>query len=94
MAAAFIRAYRKTRAYLNDTPAAEIARAEKPYFPDIDEAVLTDCIATYQQLGCWTRHIDITPAAFEATLDIFEHNGIIKQRYAYDQVCVAPPAGN
>ncbi len=44
MAAAFIRAYRKTRAYMNETPAAEIARAEKDYFPDIDEAVLADCI--------------------------------------------------
>jgi len=93
MAASFVRAYRKTRAYLNTTPAAEIARAEKPYFPDIDEAVLADCIATYQQLGCWTPHIEITPAAFEATLDIFEYNGIISERYAYDQVCVAPPVG-
>ncbi len=92
MAAAFTRAYKKTRAYMNETPAAEIARAEKPYFPAIDEEVLARCIASYQQLGCWTRHVEITPAAYEATLDIFEYNGIIKQRYAYDQVCAAPPA--
>jgi NitT/TauT family transport system substrate-binding protein len=90
MAAAFIRAYRKTRAYMNETPAAEIARAEKPFFPDIDEVVLADCIATYQQLGCWTPHIEITPAAFEASLDIFAYNGIITERYAYDQICVVP----
>mgnify|MGYP006200616461 CR=1 FL=1 len=37
MAKAFTRAYRKTRRYMNETPAAEIARAQKPYFPDIDE---------------------------------------------------------
>ncbi|MDA1100448.1 MAG: hypothetical protein O2967_15835 [Proteobacteria bacterium] len=92
MAVSFIRAYRKTRAYLNNTPAAAIARAEKPYFPDTDEAVLARCIATYQQLGCWTPHVEITPAAFEATLDIFQYNGLINQRYAYDQICVAPPA--
>ena len=30
MARAFMRAYRKTRRYMNDTPAADIARAEKP----------------------------------------------------------------
>jgi hypothetical protein len=36
--------------------------------------------------------VEITPAAYEATLDIFEYNGIIMQRYAYDQVCAAPPA--
>ena len=93
MAAAFVRAYRKTRVYMNETPAAEIARAEKPYFPDIDEAVLADCIATYQQLGCWTPHIEITRPAYEATLDIFAYNGLIEERYAYEQVCAAPPSG-
>jgi len=93
MAKAFMRAYRKTRAYMNETPAVEIARAEKPYFPDIDEAVLADCIATYQGLGCWTPHVEITRAAYEKTLDVFEYNGLVKQRYPYEQVCTAPPAG-
>ena len=65
MAKAFMRAYRKTRVYMNETPAAEIAKAEKPYFPDIDEDVLADCIATYQKLGCWTPHVEITRAAYE-----------------------------
>jgi len=92
MAKAFMRAYRKTRVYMNETPAAEIAKAEKPYFPKIDEAVLADCIATYQQLGCWTPHAEITKPAYEVTLDVFEYNGLIKQRYAYEQVCSAPPA--
>lgn len=91
MARAFTRAYRKTRVYMNEAPAAEIARAEKPYFPNIDEKVLADCIATYQRLGCWTPHVDITPAAYEKTLDIFEFNGLLKQRYRYDQVCASPP---
>jgi NitT/TauT family transport system substrate-binding protein len=94
MAAAFIRAYKKTRAYMNETPAAEIARAEKPYFPDNDGSVLADCIAAYQRLGCWTPHVEITPEAFEATLDIYQYNGLIKERFAYEQVCVIPPAGN
>jgi len=92
MAKAFMRAYKKTRAYMNETPAAEIAKAEKPYFPEIDERVLADCIATYQRLGCWTPHVEITPAAYERTLDVFEFNGLLKQRYRYEQVCAAPPA--
>ena len=92
MARAFMRAYRKTRVYMNETPAAEIARAEKPYFPNTDEKVLADCIATYQKLGCWTPHVEITQAAFEKTLDVYEYNGLIKQRYRYDQVCALPPA--
>ncbi len=92
MAKAFMRAYRKTRAYMNDTPAAAIAKAEKPYFPDTDERVLADCIATYQHLGCWTRHAEITQAAYEKTLDVYEYNGLLKRRYAYDEVCSLPPA--
>jgi len=92
MAKAFMRAYKNTRIYMNETPAAEIARAERPYFPDIDEHVLADCIATYQQLGCWTPHVEITHAAYEKTLDVFEYVGLLQQRYSYEQVCVAPPA--
>lgn len=94
MAKAFVRAYAKTRLYMNETPAAEIAKAEKPYFPDIDEQVLADCIATYQQLGCWTPHVEITRPAFEVTLDVFEYNGLLNNRYRYEQVCVRPPAIN
>lgn len=91
MAKAFMRAYKKTRVYMNEAPATEIAKAEKEYFPDIDEDVLADCIATYQKLGCWTPHVEITRAAYEKTLDIFEYNGLLKQRYRYEQVCTAPP---
>jgi NitT/TauT family transport system substrate-binding protein len=91
MARAFMRAYRKTRIYMNETLAPAIARAEKPYFPAIDEDVLANCIATYQRLGCWTPHVEITPAAYERTQDVFEHVGLLKQRYRYEQVCAAPP---
>lgn len=92
MAKAFMRAYKKTRAYMNETPATEIAKAEKQYFPDTDESVLADCIATYQQLGCWTSHAEITRAAYERTLDVFEYNGLLRERYRYEQVCTEPPA--
>lgn len=92
MAKAFMRAYKKTRIYMNEASATEIAKAEASYFPQIDEAVLADCIGTYQKLGNWTPHVEITQAAFEATLDIFEYNGLLKERYAYDQICSLPPS--
>jgi NitT/TauT family transport system substrate-binding protein len=92
MAKAFTRAYRKTRRYMLETPAAQIAKAEKPFFPKIDEAVLAECIGAYQKLGCWTPHVEITRPAYERTLDIFEFNGQLKARYAYEQVCAEPPA--
>jgi NitT/TauT family transport system substrate-binding protein len=92
MARAFMRAYRKTRRYMNEAPAGEIAKAEQPYFPKIGAQVLADCIATYQKLGCWTPHVEITPPAYEKTLDVFEYNGQLKRRYRYEEVCTAPPA--
>lgn len=91
MAKAFMRAYRKARAWLIETPAAEVARVEASYFKDIDSAVLTETIATYQKLGNWSPHVEITRPAFEATLDIFQHAGLITKRHAYDDVVAQPP---
>ena len=53
-------------------PAIEIAKAEKSFFPSIDVDVLARCIAGYQQLSCWTSHVEITRPAFEVALDVFE----------------------
>ena len=92
MAKVFMRAYRKSRAWLIATPAAEVAKAEASYFKDIDQPVLTNTIATYQKLGNWTPHVEITRPAFEATLDIFQHAGLITKRHRYEDV-VAPPPG-
>lgn len=90
-AAAFTRAYARARAYMNEESAGEIAAAMKPFFPGIDEAVLADCIGTYQALGNWTPHVEITPGAYEAMLDIYQYAGGLKERYAYDRVCASPP---
>lgn len=92
MARAFMRAYRKARAYINEAPAAEIAAAEARYFPEIDEEVLVRSIDAYQKLGCWAPHVEITRAAYEVTMDVFEHVGVLTTRHPYDQVCAPPPA--
>jgi NitT/TauT family transport system substrate-binding protein len=93
MAKAFMRAYRKTRAYVTETPAAEIARAEQALFPDIDQGVLTETIAAYQGLGCWSPHVEITKAAYEATLDVFQHVGRITKRHPFEDAIAPPPEG-
>ena len=87
-----MRAYRKARAWLIATPAAEVAKAEAPFFKDIDLPVLTATIATYQKLGNWSPHVEITRPAFEATLDIFQHAGLITKRHKYEDVIAPPPA--
>jgi NitT/TauT family transport system substrate-binding protein len=92
MAKKFMRAYRKGRAWLLKTPAAEVAKKEASFFPGIDLKVLETTIATYQKLGNWTPHVEITRPAFEATLDIFQHAGKIKRRHRYEDA-IAPPPG-
>ena len=88
----FVRAYRKARSWLIATSAAEVAAAEADYFTDIHRDVLAQTIAAYQKLGCWTPHVDITRPAFEVTLDVFQHAGLITRRHKYDDVVVPPPA--
>jgi NitT/TauT family transport system substrate-binding protein len=88
----FTRAYRKARAWLIDTPARRIAEVEASFFPNIHRDVLTQTIATYQKLGCWTRHVEITRPAFEVTLDVFQHAGLITRRHKYEDVIAQPPA--
>jgi hypothetical protein len=51
--------------------------------------VLTTTIGTYQKLGCWTPHVEITRPAFEATLDVFQHAVLIRKRHRYEDVVVS-----
>ena len=93
MARRFMRAYRKARAWLLATPAADVAKAEASFFPEIHPAVLTATIGYYQKLGCWTPHVEITSPAFEVALDVFQHSGLITKRHRYEDVVASPPAG-
>jgi NitT/TauT family transport system substrate-binding protein len=88
----FTRAYRKARAWLLATPAAQVAGAEASFFPEIARPVLAATIAYYQKLGCWTPHVEITRPAFEVALDVFQHAGLITKRHRYEDVVAPPPA--
>jgi len=91
MARRFMRAYRKARGWLLATPAAKVAEAEASFFPEIDRAVLTATIGYYQELGCWSRHVEITRPAFEVALDVFQYSKLITKRHKYEDVVAAPP---
>ena len=93
MAKRFMRAYRKARTWIVNTPPATIAAAEASFFPEIDRAVLIATLTYYQKLGCWTPHVEITRPAFEVALDVFQHAGLITKRHAYEDVVAAPPDG-
>jgi NitT/TauT family transport system substrate-binding protein len=87
----FMRAYRKAREWVNTVSATEIARAEREFFPMVDQRALTATIAYYQQLGCWNPSVTISRATYEVTLDVFMHSQLITRRHPYEQVVVSPP---
>ncbi len=91
-AAAFMRAYRKACKTLLETPAAEIAAVETDFFPQIERQVLTDTIATYQKLGCWSENPEISRQSYDTLLDVFSHNGMIGKRHDYQAAIIPPPA--
>jgi NitT/TauT family transport system substrate-binding protein len=87
----FMRAYRKAREWVNTASAAEIARAEQEFFPQVDQHALTATIAYYQQLGCWNPSVTISRDTYEVALDVFQHSQLITRRHPYEQVVVSPP---
>lgn len=90
-AKAFMRAYRAARAFCIDSTADEVARTVSPHFEGISLGALTETISAYQALGCWTPHVEITEAAYDAALDVFENAGLISARHPYSEVVVPPP---
>lgn len=88
MARAFMRAYRKARLFIIESPAEKIAELEAGFFPKIDNQVLIDTIRTYQQLGCWSPEPEISEKAYEKLLDIFFYNKMITKRLPYNS-CIA-----
>jgi NitT/TauT family transport system substrate-binding protein len=86
-----MRAYRKAREWVNTASAAEVATAEREFFPEVDQRVLTTTIAYYQRLGCWNPPVTISRATYEVALDVFLHARLITRRHPYEQVVVPPP---
>ncbi|MBI3776270.1 MAG: ABC transporter substrate-binding protein [Gammaproteobacteria bacterium] len=93
MARAFMRAYQRARAFAHSAPAAEIAALETGagFFPGVDRDVLTRTVAAYQNLGCWSGDVTISPQSYENLLDVFLFSGLITRRHAYNLAVMAPP---
>ena len=90
MALTFLRAYKKSLAYVIAAPAVDIARQEieAGYFPSIEPDVLTRTIADYQSLGCWELDTAISKASYENLQDVFLYTEQISRRYDYDEVVI------
>jgi hypothetical protein len=53
--------------------------------------VLASSIRHYQAMGCWSGGIEISPALYEQSLNVFEAAGELKRRHPWDMVCADPP---
>ena len=78
----------RTRTYIANTPAEEIAATEISLFPNTNETVLMQCIKDYQTMGCWPAEMKITDSGYNAMLDIFEFDQKITQRHSYESICI------
>jgi NitT/TauT family transport system substrate-binding protein len=87
----FMTAYRQASQALLVTPAAEIAAVEAPFFANISVDVLTQTIAAYQRLGCWSADPCISESSYQKLLDVFLYNGMITQHHPYQAAIVPPP---
>jgi NitT/TauT family transport system substrate-binding protein len=90
-ARAFLRAYRRSRRWVQEATASEVAKKEASFFPGVSFAALTAAIGRYQKLGAWQGDIAIPRDLYEQALEVFWHGGAIRQRHPYEQVCVSPP---
>ncbi len=88
----FLRAYAKSRRWVNEAPAAEVAQRLLPLFPGVVPAALARAIEAYQRLGCWAGDLGIEPAHYEAALDVFLHSRLITRRHPYAAVVTPPDA--
>ncbi len=90
-AEAFMRAYRRAREFAIEMDSDEVASVVGRYFNETDRDALIKTVKSYQELGCWSPGVRISPESFDASLDVFLHSGYITKRHAYEQVVAQPP---
>jgi NitT/TauT family transport system substrate-binding protein len=90
-AATFMRAYRRAREFAIEMDPDEVASVIGRYFNEVDREALIKSVESYQELGCWSPGVRISPESFATTLDVFLLGGIITKRHKYERVVSAPP---
>jgi NitT/TauT family transport system substrate-binding protein len=83
----FLEAFREARNWVRSASPAEVARTEASFFPGYPEAALTSAIAAYQKIGCWEGGTEIPRDLYEQAVHVFQTEGAISRRYAYEEVC-------
>jgi NitT/TauT family transport system substrate-binding protein len=85
----FLEAFREARAWVQNTPPEEVAGAEMGYFKGHSKEALAAAIRRYQALGCWEGGLEIPQPLYEQALTVFQADGGLTSRPAYEEVCVS-----
>ena len=91
VAAAFTRAFEKGRTLAREEHPDVVARSVAPYLPGIDHGPLTEAISAYQAMGTWSGGIEIDPALYGRTVELFQRFGGLAVTPSYDDVVAAVP---
>jgi NitT/TauT family transport system substrate-binding protein len=84
---AMARATGKMLAWLYATPAEELAKAVKAFFPDVPEDILAASLRRYKDAGLWSRDIGMNQLGFMRLAQSLHSGGFISQMPRYDE-CV------
>ena len=79
------RAMAKAERWLADNDAEAVASLVKPWFEDMDPALLTAAVARYKNLGLWNRNPHLAQASFEWLRAACLSGGLITTGVSYEQ---------
>ena len=88
----FLRAFAQAKAWAHGAPAKDVAENVAPQFSDASPDAMVKAVQAYQRLGCWAGPLGVTRAHYDQALSVFRAAGAVKGDYAFDKVCIPPPA--
>ena len=81
------RAMYRAQKWIATRAAGDMAAALAEFFPDLPREILTDCFATYKEIGLWNRDPILQRRGLEWLRDAALADGILRTKFAYED-CV------
>ena len=83
---AFVSGFDDALGWLASASDDQIADHAAPFFPDLDPALLSRCVAQYRANGTWPRSSLITRESYAAMRDVLVSGGLVRERHEYDRL--------
>lgn len=83
---AFVNGFDDALHWLSAAEDSDVAGHAQSFFPDLDAALLEDCIRQYRANRTWPDRAAITRLSFDAMRDILIDGGMVRERHAYERL--------